>query len=383
MKVMSGKLRSLLLAGVLVALVGVFAWVVARSGPMALVPVTVAKVESRAVAPALFGIGTVEARYTHRIGPTAPGRLEALLVEVGDQVRAGQVLGRMAPVDLDDRSRAAFAAQQQALAMLAEARAREAYAASQLRRYEALARDRYVSAESVSARRQEAQVAGAAVRAAGQAVQQARAEGAVVSSQQANLALVAPVDGVVSVRSIDPGTTVVAGQAVVEVIDPRELWVHARFDQGSASGLAPGLPARIVLRSRSGVALDGKVLRVEPKADAVTEETLAKLVFSRAPQPLPPLGELAEATVVLPPAAPAPTIPNAALHRVEGEVGVWKFADGGITFAPVVVGASDLDGRVHVVRGLQAGDEVVVYSEKPLTPRSRIKVVEALAGARR
>ncbi len=45
----------------------------------------------------------------------------------------------------------------------------------------------------------------------------------------------------------------------------------------------PGLPARIVLRSRSGQALSGRVLRVEPMADAVTEEMLAKVIFGSQP----------------------------------------------------------------------------------------------------
>jgi multidrug resistance efflux pump len=42
------------------------------------------------------------------------------------------------------------------------------------------------------------------------------------------------------VRDADPGTTIVAGQAVVEVIDPKSLWINVRFDQISASGLAGG-----------------------------------------------------------------------------------------------------------------------------------------------
>lgn len=106
-------------------------------------------------------------------------------------------------------------------------------------------------------------------------------------------------------------------------------------------------------------------------------------MFTRTPQPLPPLGELAEATVVLPKVPSRPTIPNAALHRVEGEAGVWKRAGGDIVFVPLTVGASDLDGRVQILRGLEAGDEVVVYSEKPLTARSRIKIVESIDKARR
>jgi multidrug resistance efflux pump len=42
-------------------------------------------------------------------------------------------------------------------------------------------------------------------------------------TQRGNLRLIAPADGLVSSRDADPGTTVVAGQAVVEVIDPESL----------------------------------------------------------------------------------------------------------------------------------------------------------------
>lgn len=382
MKVGRGQSRTWMLVAVAAALLGLFAWVVLRAGPMAPVAVTVAEVEQAALAPALFGIGNVEARHVHRIGPTVAGRLEALDVEVGDTVRAGQRLGRMAPVDLADRQRAAAAAGQQARAMLAEARARQAHAMAQWRRYEALGQGQYVSADAISARRQEAQVANAAVQVAEQAVAQARAEAAAVSSQLANLDLVSPVDGVVALRSVDPGTSVVAGQTVVEVIDPGEVWVSARFDQAGAAGLAAGLPARIVLRSHGDASLQARVLRVEPKADAVTEEMMAKVAFAVPPQPLPPVGELAEVTVMLPQRAPAAVVPNGALHRVDGQVGIWKVAGGRAAFVPVVVGASDLAGQVEVTRGVRAGDRIVVYSEKPLTARSRLKTVERLAGAR-
>lgn len=98
------------LVAVLGALLVLFVWVALRSGPLAPVPVTVAEVESRAIAPALFGIGTVEARYTYRIGPTVPGRVLRVDVEVGDRVAAGQVLGEMDPVDLDQRLAAQDAA---------------------------------------------------------------------------------------------------------------------------------------------------------------------------------------------------------------------------------------------------------------------------------
>ena len=75
--------------------------------------------------------------------------------------------------------------------------------------------------------------------------------------------------------------------------------IDLRFDQQRARGLQAGLAARIVLRSQTGEPIAGLVSRVEPYADAVTEETLAKIEFKQAPASLPPLGELAEVTVAL------------------------------------------------------------------------------------
>jgi hypothetical protein len=55
-------------------------------------------------------------------------------------------------------------------------------------------------------------------------------------------------------------------------------------------------------------------------------------------------------------------------------------ANGALRFSPVVLGASDLDGFVQVREGLRAGDQIVTYSEKALTGRSRVKVVDQIAG---
>ncbi len=372
--------RTLALIAVIVPLLALFIYVGLRSGPLAPVAVTVATVESRAITPALFGVGTVEARYTYQIGPTFAGRVRRLDVHVGDRVKAGQVLGEMEPIDLDDRVRSQDSAFKRAQAALSEAEARQAYAQAQARRYEQLFTVHTVSEEVVTTKRQELQIANAALSAAREDVDRARADREGLVAQRSNLRLISPVDAVVVARNVDPGTTIVAGQAVVEVIDPQSLWINVRFDQVSAAGLAAGLPARIVLRSRGGASLQGHVLRVEPKADAITEETLAKATFDDLPEPIPPLGELTEVTVDLPALPAAPVIPNAAVRREGARVGVWQIADGGPSFSPVTLGATDLDGFVQVREGLQNGDRIVTYSEKALTGRSRVKVVDRIAG---
>lgn len=372
--------RALSIVAVLLPLAALLGYVALRSGPLAPVAVTLVKVEQRALRPALFGVGNVEARQVHRIGPTAPGRLLRLGVEVGDTVKAGQVLGEMDPVDSDDRLRSQQALVQRSAATLADATARHAFAETQARRYQQLYAENATSEELLTARRQDLQLASAALAAAREDQARARSDLQALRAQRASLRLSSPVDGVVTAREAEPGTTVVAGQAVVEVVDPKSLWINTRFDQVSAGGLAAAQPARVALRSRRGQLIEGQVQRTELRADAVTEELLAKVSFKTVPHPLPPIGERAEVTVDLPVLPEGPVIPNAAVQRVGNQIGVWTVQGDGLAFAAVKLGRADLEGHVQVLDGLKAGDAVVLHSEKALGARSRIHVVERIPG---
>jgi RND family efflux transporter MFP subunit len=382
-----------MLIGVGAVTAAVFGYVVLRSGPLAPVAVTTAAVEARSISPALFGIGTVEARFSYKIGPTIAGRVARINVDVGEQVRAGQVLAEMDPVDLDARVAALDAAigRAEASVRIAEAQvddalARKEYALAQARRYEELWQTRAVSQVAVETKRQESQVADAALSAARsnllasqQDLQRNRADRDGLIKQRENLVLIAPVEGVIAARKAEPGTTMVAGQAVIEMIDPTNLWINARFDQIAATGLRQDLPASIALRSRAGKGVPGRIARVEVLADAVTEENLAKVVFDTLPEPLPPIGELAEVSVALPELTPLPAIPNAAVQNVGGRLGVWKIEDGKIRFTVVQLGAADLEGVVQITKGLTVGDRIVVYSASRLASTSRIRVADNLA----
>lgn len=370
--------RTLALLAVVLPLLALFVYVVLRSGPLAPVAVTVATVEQRAITPALFGIGTVEARTTYRVGPTLAGRVLQLSAQVGERVTAGQVLGEMDGVDLDERQRAQAAAVQRAQAALKDAQARRQHAQAQATRYAELLAVRATSEEIASARRQDLRAADAALAGSQAEVERLRAEQSALHTQRSKLRLLAPADALVTARLAEPGSTVVPGQGVVDLVDPSSLWVNVRFDQTSANGLRAGLSAQVLLRSATGAPLAAKVLRVEPLADAVTEETLAKVVLAALPEPLPPLGTLAEITITLPELPAAPTLPNAALRRVGGKMGVWELTTDGLRFVPLVLGQADLDGQVQVQSGIQEGARIVVYSEKELTARSSTHVVERI-----
>jgi HlyD family secretion protein len=353
--------------------------------------VTVTQATEGALNPALFGIGTVEAQRNWMVGPTVAGRVLSVKVDVGDAVKAGQLLAEMDPVDLDQRLAAldaslarAGSGQAAAQAQLADAAARQALAVGNNQRNQDLARQNFISSGALDARVQELASASAAQQAAqanlagaGHDLQRLKAERAALAQQRGNVRLLAPADGVVTTRDAEAGSTVVAGQPVLRLIDPGSLWVRLRVDQGRSAGLANGLPATIVLRSQPGAVQKGQVVRIELLADAVTEERMAQVAFAQPPAGVS-VGEMAEVTLQLPATAQALLLPNASIQRQQGQTGVWRLKAGKPEFAPVQLGAHSLDGQVQVLQGLSRGDEVVVYSQKALTPGARIQVVDAL-----
>jgi HlyD family secretion protein len=382
------KLLSLLLGlGVLAAV----AFLLVRNGPFAPLAVTQAQVALGDLAPKLFGIGTVEARRSYLVGPTVASRVSKVLVDQGERVRAGQLLAEMDPVDLDERMASAANAQeraastvQAAAALVREAQSRNELAAASARRFGDLRQKNFVSQEALDAKQHEANAARAALESAESQLVATRkdqerfgTDRAGVVKQRAQYRLLSPVDGLVSSRDAEPGSTLVAGQAVLRLIDPASLWVRARIDQGRAAGIAIGQPVSIALRSLPGQPLPGKVARIDVGSDSVTEERIVNIVFDHPPAALSS-GELAEVTIALPAIEKALYLPSAAVRRIKGQTGVWRIAEGKVAFVPVRTGVNTLDGQTQIVAGLSRGDAVVLHALQELRAGEKVRMVENL-----
>jgi HlyD family secretion protein len=383
--------QRLAIAGGAMAFVGLMAFVFFRVGPLAATPVTLYVVKQGGFTPALFGVGTVEARRSWMIGPTAAGRVTKVHVDVGDTVKAGQLLAEMDAVDLDQKLSAqdalisrSVSTQVAAQAQQTDALARYELAKLNFSRNQDLAKQNFISPSALEARTQEKISAQSAYEAASanllgvkQDVIRLKAERAGLQQQRNNVRLVAPADGVVTTRDAESGSTVVAGQPVIRLIDPQSLWVKLRLDQGRSAGLQAGLDARIVVRSQSQNSFKGQVVRVELLSDSVTEERVALVSFDQVPKDVS-VGEVAEVTLAMTPVENALLIPNASIQRHGDTVGVWRLIDGKLAFTKIRIGASSLDGDTVVLEGLHLNDQVVQHSQKALTEKSHVRVVEAL-----
>lgn len=377
--------RSLFLLLGAAAFIAAFVWLLTTRGPLAPVGVETAAVTRADLQQAVYGIGTIEAQHAYAVGPIQAGRVLRVLVDQGDAVQAGQLLAEIDPIDLVPRVEAAASAaararqaERAAYALVSEAESRARIAQANAERYQALRRQNFVAQEMADSRSHEAAAALGALAAARanaaaaqREVNRAEAELQGIHQLRNSLKLLSPIDGVVTAREAEPGTTVVAGQAVLRLVDPARVWARARVDQARAEGVAVGQPAEITLRSRPGDALTGRVARIELQSDALTEERIVNVAFDPAPAQLY-LGELAEVSIRLPRALDAMTLPRAAMTQRNGQTGVWRIEQGRARFQPVQPGVQT-DGQVQVVSGLEVGDRIIAYSARQLEDGVRVR----------
>ncbi|VAX13055.1 RND efflux system, membrane fusion protein [hydrothermal vent metagenome] len=382
----TGNRRFIYLAFLGLVLIGVITLIMIK-GPLAPVSVQAVQLRQSDLEPSLFGIGTVEARRSYTIGPTRTGKLQQLLVDHGDQVVAGQLLGQMDPVDLPDRLQSAQLTIEKteylveaAQAQLDEAKNRYAQAKREDQRYRDLVKKKQVSHEAAEAKATDALTTKDQVRAANanlegtrHDLQRTQSDLKALQAQIDDLRLISPATGVVTAREAEPGSLVISGTPVLRIVDTATLWVRTRIDQHGSTGLVFDLPAEIYLRSQPDTALKGKVARIELIADSLTEERWIDVAFEQIPEGVA-IGTLANVTIMLPVVEQAQWLPAAALQNFGHKMGAWIIQENRAHFVPVKTGTRTLDGKVQVLSGISSTDIVVIYSDNPLSEGQHLKV---------
>jgi HlyD family secretion protein len=265
---------------VTIAAAGAVAW----SAFLSPIKVQVALVQ-RDVPVQVFGLGTVEARVTSKIGFKVSGVLIDLRADVGDRIGKGALLAR-----LDEREQAARLARadaaiaqaeanlQKSLASADKAKANLANAKSINERRQKLMATSITSVESAETAKtaQDAAAADVALAASDALVAKAAIGDAKALRQQeaATLdfhALAAPYEAMVTARLKELGSALGVGEPVFTLVDPKTIWVLAFIDESKSGEIRVGQSAEIVLRSRPQQRLLGKVARIEPESDRVNE----------------------------------------------------------------------------------------------------------------
>ncbi|MFH1019193.1 MAG: efflux RND transporter periplasmic adaptor subunit [Pseudomonadota bacterium] len=321
----------------------------------------------------VYGNGTVEAKVVVNIASKITGRIAEVTADQGDLVKRGQVLAKLDATELQAQSlqAGATAAKAGAAVALEQANLQKAQASLLLaeknsKRFSALAAKDLVSTQEAEQYEtgflvagQEAARAAAALNSAGRERSAATAAMAASRSRLDDTLILAPEDGIIIRRELEPGTTVTAGLPIFLLANPQTVWVKANVDESQLKGMAPGQPATISLRSAPGVKFPGQVARLAWESDRVTEELEVDVAFT------PPLkdfhlGEQAEVLIATESRQGAMSLPKTALPTKGKLRGVWVVEKSRLRFQEVSTGIED-DHFVEITRGL-AGNEAIALA---------------------
>lgn len=305
--------------------------------------------------------GTVQAQNEVNLSFRVDGRMIERMVQVGDAVRAGQVIARLDPQNEESALQSAKAQANAAQARLVEAR-------SHFARMKDLITDNSVS-------RAQYDQAEAALRTAESGVESAQSQVALAQNRLGYTTLASDVAGVVTLAGPESGEVVGAGRMIVQVA--REGARDAVFDvPARVKDAAPANPRiQVTLTGDPNVTAAGTIREVAPRADPITGTFRVKVRLADPPAAMR-LGSTVTGRMALARAL-AIEVPPSAVTRSDRQASVWVVdpKTGTVASRPIEIRSSD-PNRVEVASGLKPGDVVVTAGVHALRPGQKVRLVE-------
>ncbi len=319
-------------------------------------PVRVATVTIAPIGSGLVFSGTVQARVQADLGFRVGGKIAARPVDVGDHVRAGQVLARLDSSDLILSEQAAQAAVQSAIADAANARV-------ELNRYEQLGKSSAAYLPTEYDRRVSAS------RMADARLVQAQRQLELAHSQRLYADLTADADGIVTSVAAQVGQVVTTGQTIVTLAHTGEIEVVADVPENRLAAVRDADAVGISLWAAPGQMLHGRVREIGALADPATRTFAVKVRIMDAPPGLLALGMTASVRFGRP-TPPVARLPATALADRDGVPAVWVLntATQHATLRQVSVAGYGGDGSVIIQSGLAEGEKVITAGVQQIDP---------------
>lgn len=338
-------------------------------------PIVPAAVVTRAPAETSLVLpGTLQAITEAPVLSRADGYVKRRYADIGDRVAQGQVLAEIEAPELQqqvlqaasslDQTRSSL---EQAKASLAQGVANRELARVSAARYGNLEKRGIVSRQENDTYQARYQADAAAVDALQKAVSAAQNS---ISASEANLARLkqvssylkvrAPFAGVITLRNVDQGTLVAAGNTMLfRVAQTGSLRIFINAPQMNASEMRPGQTAEIAFNELPGRIFEGKVARSSGALDPATRTLLVEVQVANPKGELMP-GMYANVTIRAKCEDPPLLIPSEALiARAEGTLVAVVDDSSTVHFRPVRVGR-DTGSEIEVLSGVQEGMKVVV-----------------------
>lgn len=319
----------------------------------------------------VMGTGSLEARVKTTISTRIQGYLSEVLVDQGDEVKAGQLLARLDDAELKQQVAVAEATLVAAKATAARVRTDEARAQAVLhqarlenKRFTKLVSAKLASQEELDKTTETLHIAEADLNHSRSAIVEADSQSVIAEKnlqlrrvQLAFTKLRSPYEGLVVSRDRDPGGVVVPGASILQLINTKEIWISAWVDETAIAALSVDQPTRVIFREEPKRNYSGKLARIGREVDSETREFLVDVTVQQLPVNWA-ADQRADVFIESGHTSGVVVIPQDFLRWQDGKPGVFVNDDGRARWRSITLGLYGQQ-NIEVTKGLSEGDQIL------------------------
>jgi multidrug efflux pump subunit AcrA (membrane-fusion protein) len=338
------------------------------------------RIESRELQRMVEAIGTLDPNEEVTISNQVEGAVSKVLVDLGDFVKAGQVLATLDTRELELQVRQQEAALQQEMARVGitdpnanldesstsqvkQAEATLSEARTRLDRIKKLTNEGVLPKQELDAQQAKFDVAEASVKSARESVRNIRATVAArkaalefAQKKLSDARVTAPISGLVKERLVSEGTYLKANSPVVTLVQSSPLKLHLDVPETAIASVQNGRPVQFTVDSIPGKTFAGKIARLSPSVNQQSRTLKLEALVDNGNGALKP-GLFARVTIFTGKSDKALVAPPAALFEVAGLEKLFVIEQGKVAERIVRTGSRGTD-YVEVVEGVKEGDVV-------------------------
>ncbi|KAF1009457.1 MAG: Multidrug resistance protein MdtE [Luteibacter sp.] len=312
--------------------------------------------------------GHLDAWISTPIHARVGGYLKKWNVDIGDKVKAGQVLAIIDTPELDQQF-------EQAKAELVRAQANVRLAETTASRWQNLLDSRSVSKQEADEKASEAETARANVLAA-------KADVDRLAALESFKQIVAPFDGTVTARNTDIGDLVTAnndsGRPLFAVADTSKMRLYTEVPQSYAAAVRSGMKVKMLVLGHGGETVEGTLIGSSSAIDRSSGTLRAQFEVENPRHDLLP-GDFAEVQLSLTPDPNTVTVPaTTLLFRAAGPQIAVVGKDNHVVLRDVHI-ALDLGDKLEIDHGLQPGDRIVDHPSDSLAQGDLVQIATPVA----
>lgn len=292
------------------------------------------------------------------VGAEEEGVIKRLFVDEGYPVKKGDLL-----LEIDNEK---FRLEvEESEAMLKEARSRLEYAQSTLERMTRLSQEGVIGQQEFDDANNQASLNQAIV-------ENIRARLRRFKKSLKDTRVMAPMDGVVSERMISAGEYVKVGADLVKIVDSNPLKLTFTLPEKNAGEVKTGQKVQVATRVYPNEKFEGEVYFINPKVDADTRTIEVKAWVDNSDYKLRP-GYFVNVAVLLA-ERKSLVLPESAVIVREGRIVVMAVMDGRVKYKGITPGVR-YQGKVEILDGISAEDEIVVSGRSEITEGTKVKII--------